>query len=124
MPDQVEDAPLGPTGRRRRGELGRQRRAQRGGSPGEPRLAGEGRRQLVAEAEGEHELGQAGDKAGDAQRPAIRNRHGGSAGAAPKQQLRRFPILFFPYFTYIHQSVVGSRAFLKSFTTGRSSTSR
>ncbi len=69
--------------------------------------------QAFAEAEREDQLGQAGHQARDARRRGVAGHHGGSAVAAPKQQNGTFRIKIFPQFTYIRQSVSGSRAFLK-----------
>jgi hypothetical protein len=71
------------------------------------------RHEPLAEAEREHQLGQAGYQACNARRRRFAGRHGGAPEAAPKQQKGTFRIKIFPQFTYIRQSVYGSKAFLK-----------
>jgi hypothetical protein len=69
--------------------------------------------QAVAKAQRKHQLGQAGNQALDARRGGVAGSHGDGIEAAAKQQKGTSRIIFFPQFTYIRQSVSGSRAFLK-----------
>jgi hypothetical protein len=69
--------------------------------------------QPLAEAEGEDELGEARHQTGDAEAGGVAEFHRRLCPAAAKQQIRTQLIKFFPQFTYIRQSVYGSRAFLK-----------